>query len=175
MNQRQIETKRLVLRQFENCDAKRVQLLAGNREVSSTTANIPYPYPDGLAEKWISSHAQNYAAKSTVTYTICLKSSGELIGCVSVMNLSSEQPELGYWLGVDYWGDGYCTEACIALIEFCIESFCLTVIYGKHLTRSPASGKVMEKCGLSYISTETGKDGFVEKTEEIQVYRKICV
>ena len=174
MNQRQIETERLILRRFENNDAKQVQLLAGDRKVSSATANIPYPYPNGLAEKWIANHAQNFVDKSTVTYAVSLKSSGELIGCVSMMNLSSEQPELGYWLGADYWGNGYCTEACIALIEFCIEFFSLAAIYGKHLSRNPASGEVMKKCGLSYISTGIGKDGFMEEPEEFKVYQKVC-
>jgi len=173
MLQTEISTERLVLRKFELSDAIQVQAMAGNRDVSSTTANIPYPYPDGLAEKWISNHPDNFANKSVVTYAITLKESENLIGCVSMMHLNSEKPELGYWLGVDYWGKGYCSEACGALIDFCTEYFGIAVVYGKHLSRNPASGKVLEKCGLSYIESGVGKEGFMEKAEEFKVYRKV--
>lgn len=173
MNQTEIATERLVLRKFELSDAKQVQALAGSKEVSSTTANIPYPYPDGLAEKWILNHPVNFANNLVITYAVTLKAENRLVGCVSMMNLSTEKPELGYWFGVEFWGKGYCTEACLALINFCTQNYELNAIYGKHLTRNPASGKVMEKCGLSYIESDIGKDGFMEKPEEFKVYRKV--
>jgi len=174
MQQSVIETDRLQLRYFELEDAQRVQILAGDPQVSSVTANIPFPYADGLAEQWISSLANNIADKSTITYAICLKENGQLIGCISMMNLDSIKPELGYWLGVDYWGSGYCTEACNALIAFCTTSLNLTTVYGKHLVRNPASGKVMAKCGLRYVATETQKNGFMEKPEAFNIYQKSC-
>lgn len=96
------------------------------------------------------------------------------MGCVSMVNLNSDRPELGYWLGIDYWGNGYCTEACMALIDFCVVNFGIKAVYGKCLSRNPASGKVMEKCGLTHIETSTGQDGFMEKAEEINVYSKVC-
>jgi len=174
MQQPTLTTERLLLRAFESADAHQVQRLAGNADVSSTTANIPHPYPDGLAEKWISTHGENFANQSRVTYAICLKENGELIGCISLIHLSSEHPELGYWLGVEHWGRGYCTEACREMIKFCIERFSLKAIYGKHLSRNPASGHVMEKCGLTYIGSDTGKDGFMLAPEEFRIYRMLC-
>ena len=175
MGQPEILTERLKLRQFTIEDAKKVQILAGQKEVSNVTANIPTPYPDGLAEKWIAQHDSNFISGSLATYAITLRENSELIGCVSMLNLNSEMPELGYWVGLEFWGNGYCTEACIALINFCESAFGLKSIYGKHLSRNPASGRVMEKCGLSYLSKDIGKNGFMEHEEEFKIYRKICV
>jgi ribosomal-protein-alanine N-acetyltransferase len=51
-----LETARSVLRPFILADAPDVQRLAGERDVASTTRNIPHPYANGMAEQWIRTH-----------------------------------------------------------------------------------------------------------------------
>lgn len=51
-----LRTGRLVLRTFALEDAPSVQKLSGAREIARTTRPIPHPYPDGEAERWISTH-----------------------------------------------------------------------------------------------------------------------
>ena len=172
MTQPDILTDRLRLRRFSLADAANVQRLAGAKEIADVTANVPHPYLDGMAEQWIGTHEDSYKNQSTITYAITLADANELIGCVSMLHLSTDEPEIGYWLGVDFWGNGYCTEAAEALINFCVETYGLTSVYGKHLSRNPASGKVMEKCGLVLVSTEVGKTGLMAQEEEFRVYRK---
>ena len=71
MNQQpEITTKRLVLRQFIPADGAEVQRLAGNYNVSKTTLNIPYPYPPGEAEAWISTHKDQWNSGTSVIYAI---------------------------------------------------------------------------------------------------------
>lgn len=48
----EILTPRLKLRPFRNSDAKDVQQLAGHKDISKMTLEIPHPYPDGPEASW---------------------------------------------------------------------------------------------------------------------------
>jgi ribosomal-protein-alanine N-acetyltransferase len=149
-----LETDRLVLRPFRLTDAQDAQTLAGHREVASTTYNIPHPYEDGMAETWISTHEDTFKQGKGVTYAMTLKDDGRLVGCISLMGLKlGHQGELGYWIGVPYWGKGYCTEAGEALLEYGFTKLDLNRIHASYFSRNPASGRVMEKLGMTYEGT----------------------
>lgn len=167
-----LETDRLILRPFCLADADRVQELAGAKEVADVTANIPHPYPDGAAVTWIRENQTGFENMSAVAYAMVLKKADVLIGCVSVASLRTNKPELGYWLGVEYWNQGYCTEACKALLQYCSDVLRLKSVYGRHLTRNPASGEVMKKCGFSVVSEGVERVGFMTKEEAFKVYKK---
>src|SRR5262252_1209729 len=65
-----LETTRLILRPFTLGDARDVQRLAGDREVASTTLNVPHPYEDGMAEQWIGTHQEKYERGELVNFAI---------------------------------------------------------------------------------------------------------
>ena len=79
-----IETQRLILRAFTTADAHAVQQLAGDPAVAATTLLIPYPYPRGLANKWIATHAEQAHNGEAFIFAICLHATGELIGSIGV-------------------------------------------------------------------------------------------
>jgi len=109
-----ISTDRLILRPFSLSDAARVRELAGEREVAEMTANIPHPYEEGMAEEWISNHADSLKNGMGVTLAIVLQPEGSLIGAIGLtLNKAHHFAELGYWIGKPYWNQGYCTEAVI--------------------------------------------------------------
>jgi len=56
--------------------------------------------------------------------------------------------ELGYWIGVPYWSNGYCTEAARALVTYGFEELELDSVQARHLVENPASGRVMNKLGM---------------------------
>ncbi len=146
-----LETERLVLRPFTLDDAKQVQKLAGDRQIASTTLNIPHPYDDGMAEEWIGTHEEGYQSGKGVTFAITLKKNGELIGAISIMSIvETHKGELGYWVGVPYWNKGYCTEAGREVLRYGFMEKGLNRIHASYLARNPASGRVMEKVGMSY-------------------------
>ena len=149
MDQPVLQSPRLLLRRFAPTDALAVRRLAGAREVADTTLSIPHPYPPGAAEAWIASHPVQWAKREGVAYAITLRSTEELVGAISLAIVSTHaQAEIGYWIGVDHWGQGYCTEAGRALVCFGFAELGLHRIEGRHLMRNPASGRVLTKLGM---------------------------
>ena len=145
-----IETERLLLRPFELSDGPRVKELAGDKAIANTTLNIPHPYEDGMAEEWISTHQPKFEAGELTNCAIVLKSTHKLIGAIGLtINKRFDRAELGYWVAKEYWNHGYCTEAAEAMLEYGFHKLDLHKITATHITRNPASGKVMEKIGMN--------------------------
>lgn len=146
-----LDTPRLILRPFALTDAPDVQRLAGAREVASTTLNIPHPYTDGMAEQWIATHQEAYARGEFVIFAIVLRANQALIGATSLhIHRPHVQAELGYWIGTAYWNRGYCSEAAQAVLRYGFDVLGLHRIHASYMTRNPASGRVMQKIGMTY-------------------------
>jgi ribosomal-protein-alanine N-acetyltransferase len=146
-----LTTPRLILRPFALGDAPDVQRLAGAREVASTTLNIPHPYTDGMAEQWIATHQESYARGEFVIFAIVLRANQALIGATSLhIHRPHVQAELGYWIGTAYWNRGYCSEAAQAVLRYGFDVLGLHRIHASYMTRNPASGRVMQKIGMTY-------------------------
>jgi ribosomal-protein-alanine N-acetyltransferase len=166
-----LETERLLLRPFEPADASDVQRLAGDRAVADTTLNIPHPYEDGAAEEWISTHQAKFEAGETVTFAVVLRASGELLGAMGLMiNARFERAELGYWIGGPYWSNGYCTEAGRAVVNYGFSTLKLNRIHASHLTRNPASGRVMRKLGMVHEGRARQHVKKWDKFEDLERY-----
>jgi len=148
-----LTTERLVLRPFSPSDADAVQRLAGEPEVADTTLSIPHPYLDGMAKAWIATHETAWTRNESATLAVTETGEG-LVGAISLrIELAQRRAELGYWIGRPYWGRGYATEAARAMIAWGFAHVGLSRIYAHHMTRNPASGRVMEKIGMQYEGT----------------------
>jgi len=145
----------IVLRTFDARDAQRVQLLAGERDVAETTALIPHPYPDGAAEAWIAAQALERTAGREFTYAVTSIEDDMLVGAIGLRPVTSEHGNLGFWIGRPYWGRGYATAAARAVIALAFALLDVDTLTAAHLVRNPASGRVMEKCGMQLRATET--------------------
>lgn len=149
-----LHTERLTLRPFTLADAADVQRLAGAYEVAANIPSIPHPYEDGMAETWINTHPERLADGTGITYAITLTATDELCGAISLMlKPVNQRAELGYWIGVPYWGRGYCTEAARTLRDHGFQVLGLHRLFAIHLTRNPASGRVMRKIGMRHEGT----------------------
>jgi len=126
-----------------------VQLLAGDRAIAATTALIPHPYEDGMAEQWIGTHQERFEKGEGVEFAIALKTNRELVGAIGLgLHWKDEYAILGYWIGKPYWSNGYCTEAARAVLQYAFDELRLNRVYAHHLRHNPASGRVMQKIGM---------------------------
>ncbi|NIP14843.1 MAG: GNAT family N-acetyltransferase [Pseudomonadales bacterium] len=166
-----LTTDRLHLRAFVSEDAGSVRTLAGNLEVADTTLRIPHPYPDGAAEAWIAGLKAPSAGGTGATFAITLKANGELVGTISLMSIEAgHQAELGYWIGVPYWGQGFCTEAGQAVVDYAFTELGLVRLHASHFSRNPASGRVLEKLGFRHEGTRRGHVRKWGKLEDLEIY-----
>ncbi len=166
-------TQRLVLRPFTPEDAPHVQRLAGAREVAATTLNIPHPYPDGAAEAWILRQAEAGEQGREAVFAVVKRVGGVLMGAIGLrIDLEHARAELGYWIGVPHWGQGYCTEAAEAVVRYGFEELDLHRIHASHFARNPASGRVMRKIGMTF---EGSLRGHVRKWGEFEDLEKYAI
>lgn len=146
--------ERLVLRAMTPDDAPDVQRMAGDRRVAQTTSLIPHPYPDGAAEQWIATHAEQFHAGAGVTWAIALRETDELVGAIGlIINAEHGRAELGYWIGAAYWNRGYVTEAGRLALHWAFVERDLNRVHAHHFQTNPASGSVMRKLGMTYEGT----------------------
>lgn len=143
-----LKTDRLILRPFTIDDATRVQELAGNKDVANTTLSIPHPYPIKAAEQWIKNHPQ-MIKNGIFPFAIVLKYEDVLIGTMTIrINDTHKKGELAYWVGKEYWGNGYATEATKEIVKYGFKNLNLNRIWAKAMSKNPASSKVMINVGM---------------------------
>jgi len=142
-------TERLVLRSLTLEDASDVQRLAGDYDVASTLPNMPHPYEDGMAEEWMRVCSERFEKDEALNFAITLQKNKNFIGGIALrLDQENKEGELGYWIGKPYWHHGYATEAAQAVVAYSFKTLKLNRIYAYHLTRNPASGRVLEKVGM---------------------------
>lgn len=145
-----LRTARLTLRPFAIDDAPAVQRLAGAYEVALNTLLIPHPYPDGAAEDWIRSHKVDYDENRIHHFAI---DDGQLAGAMGLVMKGDRIAEIGYWIGVPFWNRGYTTEAAREVLRYGFEECKLERIFAGYFSRNAASGRVMQKLGMTYEGT----------------------
>lgn len=149
-----LQTPRCLLRPFTEADAEALAREVGRREVAATTLNIPHPYTQDDATEWIATHEEKRRRGSETVFVIQRQEDGRLIGAIGLIVSSAHGcGEAGYWVSPECWGQGYCTEALRAVLRYGFEDLALERIEAHHFSNNPASGRVMEKCGMIFEGT----------------------
>ncbi|MGI4762100.1 MAG: GNAT family N-acetyltransferase [Janthinobacterium lividum] len=139
----------LLLRAFALADVPRLVAIAGNYEVAKNTLNIPHPYGEADAQRWVQLTQENYAQQTGYAFALELRATGEFIGGIGLtVERRFDWAEVGYWLGQPYWGQGLASEALGAVLRFGFELLRLNKIYATHMAENLASGRVMLKNGM---------------------------
>ncbi|MEO5821191.1 MAG: GNAT family protein [Vicinamibacteraceae bacterium] len=114
----------------------------GVRCQRAATAANPAPRYNG-------SHGPLWETGRGVSYAITLRGSGELIGAIGLsIDPSWGCGDLGYWIAVPHWSNGFCTEAARTVVDLGFSHLKLIRIQARHLMRNGPSRRVMEKVGM---------------------------
>ena len=163
-----LETKRLALRAPRLEDAKTVAALANDRRIAENTARIPHPYKMSDAEGFIA--GANKAGGEAV-FLITLRDETVIGACGIVMQAGWQTPELGYWLGVPYWGKGYATEALHAVIDYAFTDLGHEALQAGARVTNPASRRVLEKCGFQWTGVGLYRIRAIKSSAPIDRFR----
>jgi RimJ/RimL family protein N-acetyltransferase len=149
-----IETRRLWLRWPRATDAAAIKAFAGLVDVAQMTAEIPHPYPAGEAERFVLQARADNACGRGLVLAITQKSAVRtVIGIVAAHADQTPDVEIGYVIAPAFWGKGIATEAVKALIDTVFRLTKAERVVANSRVINPASRRVLEKCGLSYIDT----------------------
>ena len=160
-----LATARLVLRAPRRSDVKAIATLVNDRRIAANTARIPYPYAIEDAEQFVASVNKREGEACFV-----LTLDGTPIGMCSV-DLREDGLELGYWLGVAYWGHGFATEAARALIDHAFGDLDHETLISGARVNNPASRRVLEKCGFQWTGVRLSRIRAINSAAPIDRFR----
>jgi len=142
-----IATDRLHLRAPVIGDLDALVEGANNWKIVEPTASLPFPYLPEHGLSFIERFAQKPEQRP---YAIARREDDRLIGIVGLKFSDGNPPELGYWIGEPYWGQGFAPEAVAGLLGAAGDAGIKT-IRARVLASNPASQRVLEKTGFAVI------------------------
>ena len=152
---KRIETERLILRRLTVGDAEDMfNNWANDAEV---TKYLTWPTHKSVevTKSLLAAWVEDYQKNDCYQWCIELKEIGQPIGTIGAVEIDESigDIEIGYCIGRKFWNKGIITEAFKAVIDFFFNEVGVNRISGRHDVNNPASGRVMEKCGLKHEGT----------------------
>lgn len=154
-----LETKRLILRPWQESDAENLYQYAKEPEVGPIAGWQPHK---DIEE---SRDVIKNVLCGRECYAVCLKTDNVSIGCIELrlhghtdMTDRDDECELGYWLGKPFWGNGIMPEAAEELLRHGFENLGMTKIWCGYYDGNHKSKRVQEKLGFQYQWTAKDVD-----------------
>ena len=165
-----LKSERLCIEPFTKNDACRIKGLANDKELADILG-LPYPYELKFAQDWIDIQPELIRQGVEYPLGIISKESGEIVGTITLrIDKVNNRGELGYWIGQDYWGKGFATEAVTRMINFGFIELGLNRIWASAISRNKSSIRVLEKSGLRKEGTLRQNRLLLDTYEDVDVY-----
>ena len=167
-------TERLLLRPWLGSDAEDLYQYAKDPAVGPIAGWKPHTSVENSRE------IIRYILSAEGTYAVCLKSDRKPVGCVGLtvgeasnFHLPDTEGEIGYWIGVPFWGQGLIPEAVREIIRHGFEDMKLDKIWCGYFEGNDRSRRVQEKCGFVYH--HTNKDIHWKLMDDIRTEHITCL
>lgn len=154
MNNR-FETERLILRPWEEKDAEELYRYAKDEKVGPISG-----WPVHTSVENSREIIEDVLSKEG-TYAVVLKETKLPVGSIGLMfgkdsniDISEMEAEVGYWIGVPYWGQGLIPEAVRELMRYAFEELHMEKLWCGYFEGNKKSCRVQEKCGFIYHHTK---------------------
>ncbi len=153
-----LETKRLILRPWTENDAQELYRYAKDPAVGPAAG---WPVHTSVEN---SREIIRDVLSTPETYAVVLKETGLPVGSIGIIapqtshtDIKPDEREIGYWIGVPYWGQGLIPEAVRKVQRRCFEELGCSALWCGYYEGNLKSKRVQEKCGFHYHHTETDK------------------
>lgn len=153
-----IETDRLILRPWTEDDAPVLYRYARDPRVGPSAGWPPHTSVDNSRE------IIRTVLSAPGTFAVVLRQTGEPVGSagyfkphMACFTPGPNEMELGYWIGVPYWGQGLIPEAVRALQDWCFGSLGCPALWCCYYEGNVKSARVQEKCGFRPHHIETDR------------------
>lgn len=146
-----LETRRLILRAWEENDGEELFRYASSPEVGPIAG---WPVHTSVEN---SREIIRNVLSVPETFAIVWKETGLPIGSIGLktgeatdLTDAEDECELGYWLGVPYWGLGIMPEAVNGMLRHAFEDLGMKKVWCGYYDGNEKSKRVQEKCGFRY-------------------------
>ncbi len=153
-----LKTERLVLRPWRESDAESLYEYAKDERVGPIAG---WPVHRSVEE---SAEIIRTVLSGEGVYAVTLKDNDKAIGSVGLsigananFPIGDTEGEIGYWIGVPFWGKGYIPEAVRELLRYGFEDLGLTTMWCGYFDGNEKSKRAQEKCGFRYHHTTADK------------------
>lgn len=148
-----LTTARLVLATPAMAHVPQMAELANNKRIHAVLSRLPHPYAETDGEHFVTE-----IARGETEFAWSILKDDTYIGTMGLHLLPDQLPELGYWLGEPYWGQGLATEAGRAVVA-AARAAGAAALRSRALLSNSGSRNVLKKLGFTEIGESTDKDG----------------
>ena len=149
-----LQTERLLLRPWNESDAESLYEYARDERIGPVAG---WPVHTSVEN---SREIIRTVLSAPETYAVCRRGDDRPVGCVGLtagarsnLVLPEDEGEIGYWIGVPFWGQGLIPEAVRELIRHAFADTGLTTLWCGYFDGNEQSRRVQEKCGFRYHHT----------------------
>ena len=148
-------TPRMEIRPYQKSDADAVWPVLRHPLIFATTAFIPRDYPRSRVEWWIAFIESAARNRTGYEFGMFDRKTGRYIGNVGIINVhrGNQSGSITYFIDPEFWNLGYASEGAEEMLRFAFEDLGLHRVGGTCMSCNPASRRVMEKLGFTFVGT----------------------
>ena len=146
-----LETKRLILRPWEEADAEYLLKYASDERIGPAAGWPPHKTIDDSLK------AIRTVLSAPETYAVIPKDTGHPVGSIGLsfgrssnIGLPPKEAEIGYWIAVPFWGQGLIPEAMREIIRRAFMDLKAKNLWCGYFEGNDKSKRVQEKCGFAW-------------------------